>query len=459
MFNDTTLNRIYDRGNSVYNDNSLNGQGFTVYITDNPEIQKTLAAESFLAYQLYDWRVNIEVDGDTIERDIKRRAKRRAVINSIKNNDTIIAIIAPSNYKLLYDLIFTKKNFGKTLKISSWNTWKERKIIKIDEDEVYENFERYLKRGYLSLKLFHELAFYNFTRIEQFFIVLKIAFLNSHIKTGETLGCPIEYEPKIEKNSEYVDLKGIIRVLTFTYRSFTRVIDKLTYHARRGDITDPFSGNFSFLNTKNSLFKIYSENKNTDRYLGIERGSKFLKKHKAGVTYVIDELEKIIPLCDVLKTLRFLDYSNFISIDDSGIGFDVFTELSLNDLSKYESYYDSAVWERVYKYSNYTFVQLFPNIQAILPMFRCPICSVNHFITFPRYFTCENAKCSFYFPRIVKPGGIHKILTELDFLKLLHHGTADIKNARGGYSKYSLYNYGGNKFKAIPVMKDNKAKE
>ena len=173
-----------------------------IYITDNPEIHKTLSGESFLIYQLYDWRIKIEVtdaQNGLIERDIKRRAKRRDVIKAIKNNDTIIAIIAPSNYKLIYDLIFTKKNFGKELKFYSWDSWNSRTTIPLlsNSELIEKEFDNYLKRGYLSLKLFHELAFYNFTRIEQFLIVLKIAFLNSQIKTGATLGCPFEYEAKL----------------------------------------------------------------------------------------------------------------------------------------------------------------------------------------------------------------------------------------------------------------------
>ena len=448
-----------------------------VYITDNPEIHKTLSGESFLIYQLYDWRVTIEVtdtQSGLIERDIKRRAKRRAVLDAIKKNDTVIAIVAPSNYKLIYDLMFTKKNFGKDLKLYSWEGWESRTPLPFLNhwDEVSKEFDNYLKRGYLSLKLFHELAFYNFTRIEQFFIVLKIAFLNSQIQTGATIGCPPEYKAKLpslsyfsdysafaESNKNEIDLLGIIRVLTFSYRSFSRVIDKLTYHARRGDITDPFSGNFVFLNTKNSLFKIYKDYKNSNLYLGKETSPKFLKKHKAGVTFVINELCKIIPLCDVLKSLRHLALSNVLGIDESGIGFDIFTELSLSDLEQYEAFYNEKIWLQTYKSLDYSFVRLFPNIQAILPMFRCPLCSANHFVMFPRYFSCQNPTCSFYFPRIIKPGGISKLLTELDFLKLIHHGNADIRNSRGGYSKYALFRYEGNKFKAIPVMKANKAEE
>lgn len=452
-----------------------------VYITDNPEMHKKLSGESFLIYQLYDWRIKIEVtdtQSGLIERDIKRRAKRRDVINAIKKNDTIIAIIAPSNYKLIYDLIFTKKNFGKELKFYSWDSWGSRTTIPLlsssSSELIEKEFDNYLKRGYLSLKLFHELAFYNFTRIEQFFIVLKIAFLNSQIQTGATLGCPFEYEAKLpsipyltkiasKKNEQSecnkVNLLGIIRVLTFLYRSFSRVVDKLTYHARRGDITDPFLGDFSFLNTKNSLFKIFKEHEKSDLYFGKESSPKFLKKHKAGTTFVINELCKIIPLCDVLKSIRHLDLSNILKIDESGVGFNIFTELSLSDLEQYEAFYNNKVWEQAYKSLDYSFVRLFPNIQAILPIFRCPLCSANHFITFPRYFSCDNAVCSFYFPRIVKPGGVSKLLTELDFLKLLHHGSTDIKNARGGYSKYALFRYEGNKFKAIPVMKSNKAEE
>ena len=446
-----------------------------VYITDNPEIHKTLGGESFLAYQLYDWRVLIEVtDAQTglIERDVKRRAKRRAVLNAIRNNDTVIAIVAPSNYKLIYDLMFTKKNFGKELKLYSWDGWACRTPLPFLDswEAISKEFENYLRRGYLSLKLFQELAYYNFTRIEQFFIVLKIAFLNSQIQTGASIGCPIKYEamlphlsyaPKsfILGGEEKVSLLGMIRVLSFLYKSFSRVIDKLTYHARRNDITDPFSGDFIFLNDKNSLFKIYQEHKNSDLYLGNEISSKFLKKNKAGITFVISELCKIIPLCDVLKSLRYLSLSNALALNEEGVGFDIFTELSASDLQRYEAFYDEKVWQSAYKSFDYSFIRMFPNIGAILPMFRCPLCSVNHFVTFPRYFSCTNPTCSFRFPRIVKPGGIAKPLTELDFLKLIHHGSADIKNARGGHSKYALFRYEGNKFRAIPVMKANKADE
>ena len=106
-----------------------------VYITDNPDIKKTIGGECFLAYQLYDWRYEEVVDKDDptkITSNIVRRKKNAAISKSLKNNTGISAIIAPSNYKLIYDLLYMQKEFNKELKLYSWISFAKRKPIKIN---------------------------------------------------------------------------------------------------------------------------------------------------------------------------------------------------------------------------------------------------------------------------------------------------------------------------------------
>ena len=424
-----------------------------VYITDNPDIKKTIGGECFLAYQLYDWRYEEVVDKDDptkITSNIVRRKKNAAISKSLKNNTGISAIIAPSNYKLIYDLLYMQKEFNKELKLYSWISFAKRKPIKINLPIVNKEFERYLQRGLLSRKEFDSLACYSFIRIEQFVCMLIIARLNVYVKTSPTLGLPANYQESPLKDNE-VSLLGMIRVLMKEKGFFYKVIDTLTYHARRCNISDPFAGNFKFYNTENALFKFFTKYHDTDVYKGIDE-QKFLLKYKAGVSYIITELLQFMPLTDVLKTLRYMETNGFIKTD--GQGFDIFSPLQEDDMEYYERFYDPTIWQDLYRLNSYSFSAFFPKLRANLPIFRCPLCGGSELAESPLLFACGNAKCCFKLHRIISPAGKKKTLLEREVLQLVNFGFTHVKNRMGGYSKYILKRY-NLKFRAVPEYQAN----
>lgn len=426
------------------------------YITDNPEIKNQLKIDSFLAYQLYDWRYEEVPNKENpllSDRILRRKIKNNAIIKSFRMNDEIVAFVSPSNYKLIYDLLFIKKEFSKKVKFVAWHDFKKRKSLKINKEYVTLNFDQYLQRGVLTKKEFNSLAFYNFIRIEQFVSMLLIVNYNTYHKTSYLLGLDDNYEEVC--GDDEISILGIIRVLMHEKGFFYKAIDSLTYQSRKLNITDPFCGNFKFLNTSNSLYKLYEKYKDSDLYKGIDDEKK-LKKHKAGVSIIIKYLNLFFPLVDVLKTLRYMETNSFIK--SNGAGFDVFSPITPEEMNVYSPFYDISVWKDLYASGTYQFNSFFPKIQADVPLFVCPLCGTSELKTTPLNFFCENVKCHFKISRKIKPAGKPKILSERELLQLIHYGVTHIKNKMGGYSRYILKQHNLH-FMAIPDFQKNYAEE
>lgn len=424
-----------------------------VFITDNPEVKLELPYEqTFLMYQLYNWRIREKVDPLSITGvsiDIARKAKKAKIIRKISDNDNVVGIVAPSNYKLIYDLIFIKDTYGKELTLYTWDSWIDNKPITISkeyEDNIKKLFDEYLQRGYLSLKNYDALAYYNMPRIEQFIIAIMIAELNSQKPTTTRLGL-IKQSKSSDIKTQDISLIGMLRVLMHIRGSFQKAIDKLTYHARKNQITDPFMGSFKIIAEKTHIRTIYETYKDSDLYLGIDKTSAF-KKNKAGITPIIESMSKIIPLVDVVKTMRYMERVEILKPNNQG--FDLFIPLNKQKLIDYMPYIETKNWENLYKTKEYNFQFYFPAINETLPLFRCPSCSTNLLRENPTFFSCDNSSCQFKFDRIIKPAGISKAITKTDFLKLLTHGFTHIKNKAGGYSLYKVWSR-GNLYKAIPI--------
>lgn len=424
----------------------------TLYITDNPEIKKTLLGDSFLLYQLFDWRI-IPKDTDLLEDsfDLKRKFKLGKFRNELKLNESIIAIVAPSNYKLIYDLLYIKETFNKQITFYSWDSWLSRKKLKINEKLIKSNFNEYLQRGYLTKLTFKELSFFNLQRIEQLVFILGVNSINKILKCGNLGFNQQNNEPEIENKYNTI---GVLRILISNGYSLRKAIDKLIYHSRKNDITDPFLYNFEFLNETNSLFKKVKEKLDTNIYLGINENNE--KTNPCSFTTLIDLTKDFLPLTDILKTLRFLEKNDLIHTDFSTKGFlrsDI--DFSIEDLKLYFNYLSAKNWKEAYKTKSFSFGSLFPKIEIIELKYSCPLCGSSELKASPKHFFCSDVNCSLYVNRIINPGGVKKQITENEFIRLINHGSALVRNKIGGYNRFLLEKK-DNSIKIKPQIEANK---
>ncbi len=424
----------------------------TLFITDNPEIKKTLSGDSFLLYQLFDWRI-IPKESDLNEDifDLKRKFKLGKFRDTLKLNESIIAIVAPSNYKLIYDLLYIKETFNKNITFYSWDKWNTRKKMKINEKKIKKDFNEYLQRGYFTKLIFKELSYFNLQRVEQLVFILGVNSINKILKCGN-LGFGINQSIETEPN-EYNTI-GIIRILISSGYSLRKAIDKLIYHSRKNDITDPFLNNFIFLNETNSLFKKINDKINTNIYLGINENNE--KTQACSFTSLIELTKDFIPLTDILKTLRFLEKNDLIKTDFSNKGFlKVDIDFTIEDIKLYFNYLSSKTWNEAYKTNSFSFGSLFPKIEIVELKYSCPLCGSSELKSSPKHFFCSDINCLLYVNRIINPGGIKKQVTENEFIRLINHGSALIKNKIGGYNRF-LLEKNENSIKIKPQIEANK---
>ncbi len=422
-----------------------------LYITDNPEIKKTLSGDSFLLYQLFDWRI-IPKESETKEDifDLKRKFKLGKFRNELKVNETVIAIVAPSNYKLIYDLLYIKDTFNKNITFYSWDSWSTRKKLKINEKEIKKDFNEYLQRGYFTKLIFKELSYFNLQRVEQLVFILGVNSVNKILKCGN-LGFNSQPIIPIENNFNTV---GILRILISTGYTLRKAIDKLIYHSRKNDITDPFLYNFKFLNESNSLYKKIIDKIDTNIYLGQNDSNE--QTNPCSFTSLIELTKGFIPLTDILKTLRFLEKNDLIRSDFSGKGFlktDI--DFSVEDLKLYFNYLSSKTWNQAYKTNSFAFGSLFPKIDIVELKYSCPLCGSSELKSSPKHFFCSDLNCLLYVNRIINPGGIKKQVTENEFIRLINHGSALIRNKIGGYNRFLLERT-ENTVKIKPQIESNK---
>lgn len=423
----------------------------TLYLTDNPEIKKTLFGDSFLLYQIFDWRI-IPKESDLEEDifDLKRKFKLGKFRNEVKLNETIIAIIAPSNYKLIYDLLYIKDTFNKNVIFYTWDSWSKRKKLKINEKQIKKDFNEYLQRGFFTKLIYKELSFFNLQRVEQLVFILGINSINKIMKCGN-LGFNVN---SIKNEYQNIDTIGVLRILISNGYSLRKAIDKLIYHSRKNDITDPFLNNFIFLNETNSLFKKIKDHLDSNIYFGLNDSNE--KVCNCSFSSLIDLTIGFMPLTDILKTLRFLEKNDLIKTDFSGKGFlksDI--DFSIDDLKTYFNYLSSKKWNEAYKTNSFAFGSLFPKIEIVELKYSCPLCGSSELKTSPKHFFCSDINCSLYVNRIINPGGIKKQVTENEFIRLINHGSALIKNKIGGYNRFLLERK-DNSIKIKPQIEANK---
>jgi len=382
-----------------------------LYITDNPNISKEISG-SFLMYQLFDWTIKLEDDVEDFESDpefvLKKRYKKAELRKSCKISTSIIGIVTISNYKLINDIFKLGLEHNLKVKIYTWEKWNKRKNVLLKKKPIYSMQNKYIQRGYLTLLMYQNLSFLNLQRIEQFLVLISIGCLKYKIKESEESSSPGAI---------------IIQKLLISGYTIRAAVDKLIYHSRKGDISDPFlsKGEIVFYNENNSLFKKINKE-------SLGENNKFLS--------LVFILESIFPLVDVLKTIRFLSKNDFLRTINGEV-VEVYP-FSKDDLYLYLPYLNVDLWNEIYSSNGFLFGSVFPVISVEKIVYACPICGSSYLRTTPTHFYCSDLLCPLKVNRVIKPGGIEKRITENEFIRLIHFGATIIKNRIGGYNRFFL---------------------
>lgn len=403
-----------------------------LYITDNPEIKKEIIG-SILAYQIFNWKVDSVSENDIYEAEynnfvISKRYKKKTIKDEIGMHNTINAIVAKSNYKMIYDLFKIEEETEKKVNIYYWENWSgKHKKEYIKKGDINSLFDGYLQRGLLSKRNYQELSALNMQRIEQFIVFIALNIIN--LKIGNV--------KKKESN-----LNGLIEALSVKSKSPSYIVDKLMYNSRKGFITDPFIGNFEFI--KDSNLKSLYESDN--------------KKENILINKLLQITEGILPITDALKTLRYLEKNEIVSITDDFIEFSI--DITKEDLKLYLPYVSKEKWQHIYEEGSFVFSGILPRLEFTTISYKCPKCSSTEYKTTPLTFYCGNLNCNFRMDRIIKPVGIPKKINDWEFNRLIRHKSTIVKNAGGGYSRFFLIENDrvDGKYHAIPQIESNSVK-
>lgn len=391
------------------------------FVTDNPVVHKSIPGSELL-YYIFDWKSKKIDEGDdssSYSIDFSYKWKKPSLQKKISLHSEVSCIVAASNYRLLYDLLFLKNEIFPDVRFEffTWNGWANRRKFNPKEDAVRELFLQYMQRGFLSRSMYFELGGLNFQRIEQFILSLFVFALEKKIIVREKI--PV-------RGNELGDI--VFFASRQKDRGFLKAMEKVVYHYRNGDIADPFLDlkiSFTKKGKKHSLFKLYE-------YMRQEGIFEVSDLHLA-----LSFLWEIMPYVDIYKTFLFLLKNGLISCDKNGR---CTSSLGISEAKavEYLPYLDASLWKEVYSLSLYSFSGIFPYISAAPASFSCPKCGSIKYKTEPLWFRCGNFSCGFKIKRAVNPLGKKKRLKPEEFKRLVHHGFVYVKNSAGGYSKYVL---------------------
>lgn len=409
-----------------------------LYITDNPIIKNKIPG-AILTYQLYDWRIKIDTKSlfENEEFNIIKKNKNKNHGILLKNNNTLICIISRSNYKLLHEL---NKIKNKVKKFYYWDTFDIKKEVKPNFKYAETEFMKYMQRGYLSSILHNQFSQINLQRLEQFQVITALNIIKAKNIELDSFN-QSAVNSKNYRNP--IDIFQIINSISIERDNIIYIIDKLMYHARKNDITDPFTGKFIFKNKNNSLYKIFQRNKN-----------KPTSKISSKIKTVCSILQEIIPLVDILKTLRFISKNTLIDNNLNLVKSSIFNKKEILIALEFIS---SKKWDFIYKNNEYSSFNIFPPLSFKTLTFKCPICNSSEFRSSPVQFWCSDNLCPFRLGRVISPAGIPMKISQWDMNRLLTHKSTIIKNKRGGYSRFYIVENDKNKgkYNILPYIEKN----
>lgn len=401
-------------------------------------------------------------------------------------DDDIIAIVSPSNYKLLFDLKeFNVKRFYRP------EFYEKRETFEVDYKKIDKLFENFLKRSYISYLNYEKIQNLGLNRIEQFVICLSLILLKKYVNSDNLI---IEdKEIKIEKirkirtikfKNQKINFIKCLRLLNLSYgMSFdeaTSFLFKEYSYLRISDVFDeegfiPLK-KIELKGFNSILYKILKEDVEVEEYLAEANGKKYLIKRMIGdnqdfinyfgfqnkdyvvgdvfvpdktfnIEFLFELIKHIMPLKDYILTLkslikleRVIETKSFLHIKEDIIPF--------FNIKYNKEWIDVKNWERVYKQEDFTFNNILEEVDTSHLEFVCPLCGGKHLSVSPAKFFCK-IDCGFTFYRYsLKVVGINSISKE-KMLEALYFKKIFVKNKTGKNFVANLKNRKGFHFLSL----------
>lgn len=383
-------------------------------------------------------------------------------------NDDIIAIVSPSNYKLLFDLKeFNVKRFYRP------EFYERRETFEVDYRKIDKLFENFLKRSYISYLNYEKLQNLGLNRIEQFVICLAFILFKGYSNSDNLIIDNKVYKiEKIEKirtvkiKNKQINFLKCLRLLHLNYgMSFDEATSFLFQEYSYLRISDVFNEE-GFVPLKkielkgfNSiLYKLIKEEIEVEEILVHSNGKKFLVKkminpnqdfinyygfqskdykvgdvfvpeNKFNVDFIFELIKHIMPLKDFVLTLKSLikldrikERGCFLSINEDIIHF--------FNIKYNKEWINIKNWEKIYLQQDFTFNNILNEIDCSDLEFVCPCCGEKKLSISPARFFCK-IDCGFSFYRYsLRVVGINSISKE-KMIEALHFKKIFVKNKSG----------------------------
>jgi len=368
-------------------------------------------------------------------------------------------IVSPSNYKLQYDILKIDQS-AKFFKPEDFKFGKRNEFT-INKIEVKKEFEKYIKRSYLSYLNYHQLSSLGLKRIEQYMSMLGVFSLRNVYEYDNLM---IKEELKIIKLTKIK--KEIVKIKNIDIVKFTNLLNKELKYGFEDifkfilqmysnlEITDPFYKNgFKFLNQQkdNDIYILYNEifgkdieieyikatcktkenktvellikkginsNNFIDKYLMLQTDNYFegkiifSEKFYPNILYIEEFLKPFFPKKDILLNIYTLIKLKKIKQDKMYLYIEE-NLLKIMNIKKNLAWINKNVWKEIYENQDYLFNNIIDPLNIKSSDFVCPVCGEESYRVTPQKLFCSKKGCNFKFNRInLKELGIEKLSKE-----------------------------------------------
>lgn len=450
------------------------------FITDSVFLRKK---KGFIfANSIFSWKIKKNKEDYEIVshiHDIKLRSKL--------SNTELIAVVSPSNYKLLYDLkhLKVKKTYMPEF-------YENGKLVKFDNVYIVEQFNNFLKRGYLSFLNYGPLSKMGFNRIEQFIICLRILASENMILHDNVL---LPQESYVHSSSFLKSKTVLLRRLRFSlvigllskemglnFQQASKLLLQLygellisdPFHPEGFVVLRPSKEHSEILNllkrllnrkisydvyilevgdkdkkrtTKISIKKLSKGgDKIIDKYLLFQKEDYFEGKilnetGKPSLSHTMLSFLKFFPVKDTALTLKSLIKLEKIEEIDGSLRTSKLVKKRLSVKENME-WINVRTWEEIYKRDISDFNYFLNEIYSKKVIFKCPVCDEEDISSTPMRFFCTSSSCNFAFDRTT--------------LNIVGVKSVDIDKMEEAFSNKAVFVKNSNGKNFISYLKNNK---
>lgn len=429
------------------------------FLTDSIYFKKNNKDFLFFPNDIFKWRVENNEDYFFINRSKNNK------VDKIKH---ISGVVSPSNYRIINDILELDKNalFYYPEKVKS--SFTKNALYKINKNEIALEFEKYMKRGYISYLSYSSLKNLGLKRIEQFIVLLSsisfekdFKYDNLKIKNESVIVNIVKNKKESSIKDKYLDLNRFIYAvhneLNYEFIDIFSHILKLYAELK---CSDPFDNKgILFFEDDNPLYNIFKKISNIEVFYNkeiieiensltkkrnrlqvnkIKTKSSLLKDYylmqnedffqnkvlvsKEEYPTIIDitkYLKNIFPFKDILLTIQLLERMKKIRISDMKITINPSLKKRLEPKVN-KDWVSLNKWREIYSNVDYIYNDIINPIYSEKIQFCCPLCENNVYSITPQQLFCSKLGCNFaLFRTNLKSFGVKKISLEnmIDGLK------------------------------------------